>query len=1172
VATRIAADVEPIPGYRLIERLGRGGFGEVWKVLAPGGIYKAMKFVYGNLDEATDGGKPAQQELKALNRVKTIRHPYILSLERYDIVDGQLLIVMELADRNLFDRFRECQNQGLAGIPRDELIGYMEETAEALDLMNSQFQLQHLDIKPQNLFLVFNHVKVADFGLAKDLEGMQATLTGGVTPVYAAPETFECRVTRFCDQYSMAIVYQELLTGQRPFNGATARHLMMQHIQSPPDLSALPEHDRAVVARALAKKAEERFPTCAAFVQMLQNAERLAAPIIVSEKVGAADAAPGAPGRAASQAAPPQRMAAKAPERPSLSPLTNWQTLSGLPSLNGATHLPSLTAPRPNSANGLLANARPAPPERTGDGVLMPAVVIGLGQFGMIVLQRLRRTLRDRYGNSPLPNMRLFYIDTEGESLQSLNASPASLESNEVYLARLNRPSHYNRTRDDLPDVGSWLNPQLLFRIPRQPATTGVRAFGRLAFCDHYRAIMTKLRAELEAAAANDALDAAASKTGLELRTNQPRVYIVSSVMGGTGGGIFLDLAYAVRLQMRLLGYKQPDVHGLLFVPQVDQSTPKSQAMANSYAALTELLHFSSPHSVFEATFDTKEGTIVDREPPFRRCMVIQLPHSPDTSTLRPVLGLGAGFLYHEMFTTIGKAADMARADVAKIAGTASSLQTCGAFRMTWPRRILIERAARRCCERLLGTWTAKGGENLVEPVRIWLDEQWVAKQLVPEMVRARLWQLSQRPEGGDWADKVREAYDRQDPTIAAQGMETTDLVAAMEKIGSIAGTPELEGQARNIGELGNALDLATREMVGEVERIIADMTRELVELPGSRLLGAEEFLRQLNVKAQAEMKVHEQQLNRLNQESHEIYVRYVTLASNIESMSRGSRRAAASRDAMAVLEQHATKRLECLHARAVSQFYRAIVAATPEHQRDVQFCRQRLESILQRLVSRRASADRHGYLGPNKALLPPGCNSLDETAAQLADSISPDDMLQLDAAFQERLCRTEKGLLSCCIEKTESSRPITEALFDQAQEFLLPRMVTTNAATIFFHRQSQSQTAEAEVIQAFEQAAPPLQARTSNSENELCLLAVPAEQDGERFAELSRQTLQNVDLITVSGFDDIIFYRERQNIEPADLPQLGPLAREAFIQISDADQASPHTRTDVRWQSVERK
>src|SRR5439155_22773157 len=180
-------------------------------------------------------------------RVKTVPHPYILSLERYDIIDGQLLIVMELADRNLWDRFKECRAQGLPGIPREELLRYCEETAEALDLMNIYYQLQHLDIKPQNLFLVHNHVKVADFGLVKDLEGTQASVTGGVTPVYAAPETFDGKVTRFSDQYSLGIAYQELLTGQRPFNGVNVRQLILQHLQPVPNVSPLPPVERAAV-------------------------------------------------------------------------------------------------------------------------------------------------------------------------------------------------------------------------------------------------------------------------------------------------------------------------------------------------------------------------------------------------------------------------------------------------------------------------------------------------------------------------------------------------------------------------------------------------------------------------------------------------------------------------------------------------------------------------------------------------------------------------------------------------------------------------------------------------------------------------------------------------------------------------------------------------------------
>src|SRR4051812_609051 len=172
---------EPIPGYRLIERLGRGGYGDVWKVEAPGGFLKAMKFVFGSVGEESEAA--AEQELDALRQVVQIRHPFILSVERCDVVDGQVLITMELADRNLEDRFRECRAAGLPGVPRDELLRYMSEAAEALDLLADEYRLQHLDIKPTNLFLVRRHVKVGDFGLVKHLEGFEAPIRNGLTPL-----------------------------------------------------------------------------------------------------------------------------------------------------------------------------------------------------------------------------------------------------------------------------------------------------------------------------------------------------------------------------------------------------------------------------------------------------------------------------------------------------------------------------------------------------------------------------------------------------------------------------------------------------------------------------------------------------------------------------------------------------------------------------------------------------------------------------------------------------------------------------------------------------------------------------------------------------------------------------------------------------------------------------
>src|SRR5262245_51416230 len=115
-------DAEPIPGYRLIEPIGSGGFGEVWKCEAPGGLFKAIKFVYGNLNSLDVDGARAEQELNALNRVKEVRHPFVLSMDRIEVVEGELVIVMELADRNLHEACEECQAAGLVGIPRDTLL------------------------------------------------------------------------------------------------------------------------------------------------------------------------------------------------------------------------------------------------------------------------------------------------------------------------------------------------------------------------------------------------------------------------------------------------------------------------------------------------------------------------------------------------------------------------------------------------------------------------------------------------------------------------------------------------------------------------------------------------------------------------------------------------------------------------------------------------------------------------------------------------------------------------------------------------------------------------------------------------------------------------------------------------------------------------------------------
>jgi serine/threonine protein kinase len=371
MTVRLVEQMEPLPGYRLIEKIGGGGFGEVWKTEAPGGLLKAIKFVRGVLDEV-DGDASARQEFKALQRIKTLHHPFILSLERVDILDDRLMIVMELAERNLLQVLEDYQKRGLPGIPRDELLRYMRESAEALDLMNREYQLQHLDIKPQNLFVMRKHVKVADFGLAKDLDGTHAAMTSGITPTYAAPETFDGLVSHYCDQYSLAIVYQELLTGQRPFRGKSAHQLLLQHVSQPPDLSSLPEEDRPAVARALSKEPKARFASCREFIEALPLKAALPAPKPATAQPGPNDSTlplplGGRPRAKTPEHDPPARPRSPAPQSKSPPPAPKKRS--------SAIYITTWTCPRcgtPSKAAGLafcsscgycaqLDRQRPAP-------------------------------------------------------------------------------------------------------------------------------------------------------------------------------------------------------------------------------------------------------------------------------------------------------------------------------------------------------------------------------------------------------------------------------------------------------------------------------------------------------------------------------------------------------------------------------------------------------------------------------------------------------------------------------------------------------------------------------------------------------------------------------------------------------------------------------------------
>ena len=438
---RICAGYEPIPGYVLEEVIGRGGFGEVWRSSAPGGLKKAVKFVFGAHDQSR-----AERELRSLERIKGVHHPFLLTLERFEAIENQLVIVTELADCSLEDVYKEHRDNGSCGIPRTTLVPNLYDAADALDYLHENYQLQHLDIKPGNLLLVGGHVKVADFGLLKDLRDTDVSVVGGLTPIYAPPELFDGRPNMHSDQYSLAVMYQELLTGTRPFSGRTIAQLATQHVHSAPNLEPLPPADRPVIARALEKNPSQRFSSCKDFVEALKAPQSKPRVSVSGANLDSADVIP-----------------------------------TGEP----VEDLPQLTASGQDSANAKQQHA----------------FIIALGGAGAECLRDLRQRVASRHGFNAL-KMSGVLIDTDMASIHSMKVAQVSDQipsCNTIYTPLRTAQEYRQSGTDRLRTISR----RWIYNVPRSGATEGMRPLGRLALVDHGEMVTKQLTEAINELAAS---------------------------------------------------------------------------------------------------------------------------------------------------------------------------------------------------------------------------------------------------------------------------------------------------------------------------------------------------------------------------------------------------------------------------------------------------------------------------------------------------------------------------------------------------------------------------------------------------------------------------------------------------------------------------------------------
>ncbi|HVX63686.1 MAG TPA: tubulin-like doman-containing protein, partial [Pirellulales bacterium] len=838
-------NAEPIPGYLLKERIGVGGYGEVWKVSAPGGLTKAIKFVYGRMDD-----ERAARELKALGRIKEVRHPFLLSLERFDVLDGQLMVVTELADMSLMDRFRQCKDEGLPGIPRGELLEHLRDAADALDYMSEKYGLQHLDIKPENLLLVGGRIKVADFGLVKDLQDAHATAIGGVTPLYATPEAFDGKASRQSDQYSLAIVYQEMLTGSLPFPGLTAVQLAVQHMHSPPLLNSLPAADRPTVARALSKAPVQRFHSCREMVDHLAGAaQRVDSPRETPQPVRpqydeAETAADGGQPRSTVDLR-------STPCGSFLDETRNHrQTSAAVEPEEHDLPLPPLAAPNVEAG-------------------IRPTVIIGIGGMAARVLRRLRRRLQQRFGDrEAAPAFQLLLLDTDPQTLRAAeqgDPDDALLPRETVYLP-LRKPAEYRAASDK---ILGWLSRRWLYNIPRSLRTEGLRPLGRLAYVDHAELVKARIREALAESVSPESLSKTVQTAGVGLRTDAPRVFVISSISGGTGGGMLFDAAYAVRQLLAEMGFDPRDVCGVMSHATLNKNAANDLRKANAYAALTELHYFNHCGGGFKSGAASVLPAGELSEPPFTDSYLINLGDNLSEAELETGCSAIARYLYLDVATACGRLLDQCRQATREQIAADDGVQRLRSFAIHaigCDKHSLAAAQADGLCHRLVSGWHSEEHARR-RPEKPELE--------IEELVR-RLYAAADKALGGSAAEQFRIAIEQGNmiSRVCTPGAEQGGPFAEhLERIHALVRAPAEANQPApaESTRVESALQDAAKKLAAALSGSIVKSITAMVENPRDRLPAALLAVRMFQEQLRSFRQDADEEFRRLNAESAQL-------------------------------------------------------------------------------------------------------------------------------------------------------------------------------------------------------------------------------------------------------------------------------------------------------------
>ncbi len=264
-----------VGNYRISASINSGAFGHVYKGAH---LYLSNRIVAIKILHTTylESDKERASFLREAQFLEMLKHEHILPIYDVGIDDeGFPYLVAEFAPNG---SLRDHMEQNRKLLPLSEMLRVLTQVGQGLQYVHEQ-NIVHRDLKPENiLFDAKNDALIADFGIAVFLENTRTKFVNVIgSPLYMAPEQFEGAASRRSDQYALACIAYELLTGHPPFVAKHAVTLGRMHQSEPPRPPSeinpdIPAHIERAILKALEKNREDRYPDILFFIDALLKA------------------------------------------------------------------------------------------------------------------------------------------------------------------------------------------------------------------------------------------------------------------------------------------------------------------------------------------------------------------------------------------------------------------------------------------------------------------------------------------------------------------------------------------------------------------------------------------------------------------------------------------------------------------------------------------------------------------------------------------------------------------------------------------------------------------------------------------------------------------------------------------------------------------------------------